>query len=297
MFEQENRYKIFKKTVMPKTIFGLIVLLAAMTAISVVLIGKLADDENRTSGGDIAEAKKVGNWEFPDSNFILKENGILDINGKKVGTATLRDNKNGNKLIVFETEFTLTELTRIKEETLNALLAKYGLSDSYFKGSGTTGKYGQEITYNIVGWKSVVAEKTGIIGNIDCPLGDGNKSSIFLVAVNTIANYDNARVLEFANTLKCPDINNNNIDVTPEDKLDTDNDGLTDKVEKMLHTDPYNPDTDGDGTSDGDEIKAGRNPLIHKQWNDKFTPEEFDKVKRDIKFISIYNYDKLFPEN
>ncbi|MFH0805156.1 MAG: hypothetical protein V1916_03095 [Patescibacteria group bacterium] len=43
--------------------------------------------------------------------------------------------------------------------------------------------------------------------------------------------------------------------------LDTDNDGLTDEQEEIWGTDPKNPDTDGDGFKDGDEIKNGFNPL------------------------------------
>jgi len=43
---------------------------------------------------------------------------------------------------------------------------------------------------------------------------------------------------------------------------DSDNDGLKDWEEQLWKTDPYNPDTDGDGTPDGLEIKQGRNPLV-----------------------------------
>jgi hypothetical protein len=42
---------------------------------------------------------------------------------------------------------------------------------------------------------------------------------------------------------------------------DTDNDGLTDCEENLLHTDPLNPDTDGDGIPDGLEVRFGMNPL------------------------------------
>ena len=42
--------------------------------------------------------------------------------------------------------------------------------------------------------------------------------------------------------------------------LDADNDGLSIDEEKLYMTDPNNPDTDGDGYSDGDEVKAGYNP-------------------------------------
>jgi large repetitive protein len=39
---------------------------------------------------------------------------------------------------------------------------------------------------------------------------------------------------------------------------DSDNDGLTDAQEATLGTDPFNPDTDGDGTADG--VEVGANP-------------------------------------
>jgi hypothetical protein len=42
---------------------------------------------------------------------------------------------------------------------------------------------------------------------------------------------------------------------------DTDGDGLTDGQEvNIYHTDPLNPDTDHDGYTDGAEVKAGYNP-------------------------------------
>lgn len=43
--------------------------------------------------------------------------------------------------------------------------------------------------------------------------------------------------------------------------IDVDNDGLPDKLEEALGTDPTKMDSDGDGYSDGDEIKNGYNPL------------------------------------
>jgi hypothetical protein len=42
---------------------------------------------------------------------------------------------------------------------------------------------------------------------------------------------------------------------------DSDQDGLTNEEETAYGTDPYNPDTDGDGYSDGIEIQSGYDPL------------------------------------
>lgn len=52
---------------------------------------------------------------------------------------------------------------------------------------------------------------------------------------------------------------------------DSDNDGLKDWEEQIYKTDINNPDTDGDGTSDGAEIKQNRNPLVRGP-NDKVFP-------------------------
>lgn len=43
---------------------------------------------------------------------------------------------------------------------------------------------------------------------------------------------------------------------------DDDNDGLLNADEVLWGTDSRNPDSDGDGASDGDEVEAGRNPTI-----------------------------------
>lgn len=43
---------------------------------------------------------------------------------------------------------------------------------------------------------------------------------------------------------------------------DPDNDGLTDEMEIFFGTDASNPDTDGDGFKDGDEVNRGYDPLL-----------------------------------
>ncbi len=57
--------------------------------------------------------------------------------------------------------------------------------------------------------------------------------------------------------------------------LDADNDGLKNKEEKELGTDPHNPDTDGDGLSDGDEVlKYHTDPLKKDSDGDGLTDGE-----------------------
>lgn len=58
--------------------------------------------------------------------------------------------------------------------------------------------------------------------------------------------------------------------------LDADNDQLKDWEEQLWKTDPNKADTDGDGTTDFEEIRQGRNPLA-KGPNDKLPSEEVQK--------------------
>jgi len=57
------------------------------------------------------------------------------------------------------------------------------------------------------------------------------------------------------------------------DPKDSDNDGLPDWQEEIWGTDKYNIDTDGDGTSDGEEVNQNRNPL-KKGPEDKLLSKE-----------------------
>ncbi|TSC75827.1 MAG: hypothetical protein G01um101433_841 [Parcubacteria group bacterium Gr01-1014_33] len=59
---------------------------------------------------------------------------------------------------------------------------------------------------------------------------------------------------------------------------DADNDGLKLWEENIFHTNPNNPDTDGDGTNDGEEIKRGRNPL-KPGLDDKLPPTQLKDIK------------------
>ena len=57
----------------------------------------------------------------------------------------------------------------------------------------------------------------------------------------------------------------NNLDPTSNDAaLDADADGLANIEEIEWETDPNNPDSDTDGTNDGDEVTIGRDPLLNE---------------------------------
>ncbi len=67
------------------------------------------------------------------------------------------------------------------------------------------------------------------------------------------------------------------------DADDRDEDGLTDGQERRLGTDPENPDSDGDGLNDGDELRRYRtNPLRSDSDGDGLTDgDEVTKYKTD----------------
>lgn len=62
--------------------------------------------------------------------------------------------------------------------------------------------------------------------------------------------------------------------------IDSDKDGLSDYEERNIYgTDPYNPDTDGDGMSDGDEVRNNRNPKGPGKLKDLFIPHKGNNFK------------------
>lgn len=245
----------------------------------------------------VLEAQKIGNWELPDSNFVLKNIENVSVGNKVIGAVTVKDKQSGNMIMVFDVPFSQVELLKIRDTIKNQLLEKYNLGKYYPKGSELKiGPIGEEFVYISVGWSSRDGFQSGLVGSLDCIKNRKIGSVIMAVAYNVPEKYDEARVLRFVNSINCPAVSdgggeNPDVDINT---VDTDKDGLTDKVEKMLLSDPFKTDTDNDGIDDFTEIQTGHSPSIPRPW-DEYTAEEFDKVKRDIKYISIDVYDKLFP--
>lgn len=63
--------------------------------------------------------------------------------------------------------------------------------------------------------------------------------------------------------------------------LDSDQDGLSDTEELVYKTDPENKDTDGDGYSDGTEVKSGYDPLKPAP-GDKINDDSTANVSKDL---------------
>ncbi|MCK5021863.1 MAG: hypothetical protein KAR54_01270 [Candidatus Pacebacteria bacterium] len=79
--------------------------------------------------------------------------------------------------------------------------------------------------------------------------------------------------------------------------LDSDGDGLKDWEEVLWKTDPNNPDTDEDGTSDNDEISLNRNPLIAGP-NDEITENKnnIQKLTSDLRSNTGLNQTDIFAQ-
>lgn len=84
---------------------------------------------------------------------------------------------------------------------------------------------------------------------------------VVLIVVSTVS-FSNIKKPEYSDELQNVDLLVA-LNTDPEYKAgDSDNDGLLDWQEELYGTDPLNPDTDGDDTLDGDEVKDGRDPRI-----------------------------------
>lgn len=93
--------------------------------------------------------------------------------------------------------------------------------------------------------------------------------------------------------LKSGEVQKNEIEELADKNKDSDNDGLPDRIEKAIGTDPGKKDTDGDGYNDLKEVKNGYSPLIAAPQG-KLSPNEFAALKEKIKNIDPIFYEKTF---
>lgn len=81
---------------------------------------------------------------------------------------------------------------------------------------------------------------------------------------------------------------------------DPDHDGLKNWEETLWKTDPNNPDTDGDGTPDGQEIKENRDPLKAGPDDKQSSPainSQNDSLSMDTAYASSANLTQQLAKN
>ena len=69
-----------------------------------------------------------------------------------------------------------------------------------------------------------------------------------------------------------------------EEDSDDDNDGLKDREEISIGTNPLIADTDNDGISDGEEIENGTDPLVFEEIEVEEEPETIEQVEKILNF-------------
>lgn len=89
------------------------------------------------------------------------------------------------------------------------------------------------------------------------------------------------------NSSKAPEIADMNLDI--------DNDGIPDRIEKVIATSIEKIDTDGDGYMDLEEVENSYSPIIASPGG-KLLPEEFSALKEEIKNIDQEFYEKTFAK-
>lgn len=75
--------------------------------------------------------------------------------------------------------------------------------------------------------------------------------------------------------------------IASEPDADPDNDGLKNWQEDIYHTDPRNPDSDGDGYLDGEEVASGYDPTI-KAPNDALAGTDKNAPRQAPKNLTAY---------
>ncbi len=115
-----------------------------------------------------------------------------------------------------------------------------------------------------------------------------------IVGVNVIQvtiQYEDGETVESSTTVN--NINEENMENLDVDQNDDDEDGVLNFLEEMYHTDPQNPDTDGDGLSDYEEMAViGTDPTL-TDTDENGTPDGQEDIDGD----GLTNYDELYVTN
>lgn len=249
----------------------------------------------------LEDMKKIGNWNFPDDRYELATAAKTN----QGSIIKIIDNQSGNEIFLTDTPLVNYEFLEKDGKIASEFLKNGGMNNYILNDSGKLDNDGSVIYFNVARWDSKKfseGEKESFLGRMDCK--DENKS-ITIFVLNSPGKYDHERALEFVKTLNCDNAvsvengnENNKSDIVSKnkpEKTDSDNDGLSDVTENFLRTDYNNPDSDGDGYTDFEEIKNGFNPLKHSP-KDKYQAEYYQVIKKEIKSVDEENYFEIFEE-
>ncbi|WP_164518381.1 YPDG domain-containing protein, partial [Bifidobacterium castoris] len=107
-----------------------------------------------------------------------------------------------------------------------------------------------------------------------------NEDKVYTVTVTALGEHGSNGAASFTITVK-------------DSTKDTDKDGLPDKEEEKIGTDPTKPDTDGDGISDGDEVNGTKNPFPDGKHDPDGKPGNTDPLNPDTDGDGVSDGDEV----
>jgi len=210
----------------------------------------------------------------PESRNVIAFNGLgVTVSGSATGTSILGNSIDSNR---FQVGIDLNRDGVTPNDPLDVDAGPNGLQNFPVLTTVTTGSvsgtlnsapnttFRVEFFANAVCDPSAFGEGQRFLGAIDATsAADGNASfqATFAASpavgefITATATDPNGNTSEFS---RCVPVNPFN-GLSPTG--DEDHDGLSNEREQQLGTDPFNPDTDGDGWPDGVEVDAGSDPL------------------------------------
>jgi hypothetical protein len=122
---------------------------------------------------------------------------------------------------------------------------------------------------------------------------------LIIVGIKSLTEWQNGKRIQ-ANADKLAAADKKNVTFQEFMAIDSDTDGLKDWEEALWKTDAKIADTDKDGTSDGEEVKATRDPLkantagVNKEPNDKIDPILIaSQKKQETEFLALSQTEQL----
>ena len=122
-----------------------------------------------------------------------------------------------------------------------------------------------------------------------------NKIKIVLTLVAIVAVFSVYKLAQYVHAIANGNSTYQEGSPLPNPDDDPDHDGLDNQQEVIWGSDPFNPDSDGDGFKDGEEVNSGHNPLIPGP-NDLINRDNLTQEFSNLTAAGIYSGD-LNPDS